>query len=104
MTTMDIIKIIAVALAVQAVGVATVRTASAKADGCLDDWSKAAPIVRDNGLTPAKDLKELAKGHVEGNLTKVSLCRAEDKYVYRLVFVQGDGTVVDLTVDAKTPW
>jgi uncharacterized membrane protein YkoI len=104
MTTMDILKIVAVALAIQAVGVMSLRSASAKAEACLDDWTQAAPIVRDNGLTPAKDLKALAKDHVEGDLKKVSLCQSDGKYVYQLMFIQGDGTVVDLEVDAKTPW
>jgi uncharacterized membrane protein YkoI len=100
----DILKIIAIALAVQLAGAALASRADAKATDCLDDWSKAAPVVRDNGLTPAKDLKDLAKGHVAGDLKSVSLCKDADAYVYELVFIQTDGNVVELTVDAKKPW
>jgi uncharacterized membrane protein YkoI len=104
MTMLDMLKIIAAALIIQLIGAATLSHADAKAVDCLTDWAKAAPIVKSEGLTPATDLKMLAKTHVEGDLTDVSLCKGDTGYVYRLTFIQNDGNVVELEVDAKKPW
>ncbi len=75
------------------------------ADGaCFKDWSDAGPVVRQEGLTPAKQLPELARDRVEGDLIKVTLCEEGGRYVYRLVFFDASGRVTNLTVDAKDPF
>lgn len=76
----------------------------ASAETCYADWSEAGPIVREQGLVPAKDLQDLAKAKVEGKLIKITLCEDQGSYVYKLVFDQNSGDVVDMTVDAHTPF
>ena len=76
----------------------------AAAENCYADWSEAGPIVREQGLVPAKDLQDLAKAKVEGKLIKITLCEDQGNYLYRLVFDKNNGELVDMTVDARTPF
>lgn len=71
---------------------------------CTDNWSNMASQVAANGLTPAKDLQQLAAAKVPGKLIKVSLCKAPNGYQYELVFLDAGGQLVNLVVDAKNPF
>jgi uncharacterized membrane protein YkoI len=71
---------------------------------CFADWSEAAPIIRDNALTPATELKSLLRNRIQGELVKITLCQqADGVYIYKLVVLQGSGQVTNLTVDARDP-
>ena len=87
-------------LAVLGIGLAS----PASAENCYADWSEAGPIVREQKLVPAKDLQDLASTKVEGKLIKITLCEDQGNYMYRLVFDKENGEVVDMTVDARTPF
>lgn len=82
----------------------TASASLAWADGCTEDWSEMAAAVKANSLTPAKSLQALAKGKVEGKLVKISLCSSGGSYQYQLVFLQADGQLVNVTVDARNPF
>lgn len=83
---------------------ALLATSQAAQAACVADWSKAGTIVREQGLTPAGDLADLARPHVGGDLVKIQLCEQDGRYVYRLTFFQDDGSVVKMTVDANEPF
>lgn len=71
---------------------------------CYSDWSDAGPIVRKNDLTPATELPKLARSKVDGDLAKITLCEEGGTFVYKLVFFDAAGQVINLTVDAKNPF
>lgn len=71
---------------------------------CTDKWSDMASAVQANGLTPAKDLQQLAESKVDGKLIKISLCEAGGTFTYKLVVLQPGGQLVNLAVDARTPF
>ncbi len=72
--------------------------------GCLTDWSKAGPIVRERSLTPPEDVLMLAEGEVPGRLLKMSLCDDKGRYIYRLVIYAQSGELKRLNVDARRPF
>jgi len=74
------------------------------ADYCTDNWSAMSGQVAANGLTPAKDLQQLAAAKVPGKLIKVSLCKGSYGFQYKLVFLDAAGQLVNLAVDAKNPF
>ena len=73
-------------------------------DGCIDDWSTAAPVVKEEGLANVETVTELARSKVKGDVVKVTLCREDGRYVYRLVLRTATGKHKSLTVDAKEPF
>lgn len=73
-------------------------------DACIEDWSKAAPIVRAEGLATVETVTKLAAARVAGDVVKVTLCRDGDRYVYQLVVRAGSGRHSSLTVDAIEPF
>jgi uncharacterized membrane protein YkoI len=79
-------------------------TAAPGADHCWADWSAAAPIVHRESLRPAKDVRALAQKTSQGQLLNITLCAAQGKYVYRLLFLRSAGTVESVTVDARAPF
>ena len=92
------------ACAAMAMSVGMPAHALAAGDGCYSDWSEAAPVIKDNDLTPAKDLPSLLRKRIQGELVKITLCQEDDgSYVYKLVILQASGQVSNLTVDAKDP-
>lgn len=92
-------------VAVLAFGSATIA-GSAAADGpsCFADWSDAAPVVAAHKLVPAAGLNDLARRHVRGDVVRITLCREETRFVYRLLVRQGGGQINNLTVDARQPF
>ena len=81
------------------------RPAPSRADDtCIEDWSKAAPIVKAEGLATVETVTRLAASRLSGDVVKVTLCRDGGRYVYRLVVRTGGGRHSSLTVDAIEPF
>jgi hypothetical protein len=90
--------------AIVAVIAATGPSPARAADVCTDNWSSMAGTVSANGLTPAKDLQQLAATRVPGKLIKISLCGGDYGFRYQLVFLDAAGQLVTLRVDARNPF
>lgn len=89
---------------VSAVAVAVLVAGSpAMAETCYTDWTEAGPIVKAEGLVSAKEIQELAREQVGGNLIKITLCEDAGSFTYKLV-VDNDGELKDVTVDARAPF
>ena len=73
-------------------------------DNCISDWSIAAPIVRQEGLMTVEQLTPVARQKLKGDVVKVTLCRENGAYVFRLVVRGGGGAIKTVTVDAKNPF
>ncbi len=71
---------------------------------CYSDWQVAAPIVRDQGLAPARIVRERARARVKGEIIKIELCKGKGRYYYRLVVYEPRGRVRNLIVDAARPF
>lgn len=90
---------------VAAVSGAVTGSPAARADeGCIADWSQAAPIVKAEGLASVERVTELARAAVKGEIVKVTLCKQADRWVYLLVVREPAGRHKSLTVDAKAPF
>jgi uncharacterized membrane protein YkoI len=70
---------------------------------CINDWSEAAPIVRNEGLYTVEKLTSEARGKIAGNIVKTTLCQDDGVWVFRLI-VRVKGHLKMMTVDAKTPF
>ncbi len=73
-------------------------------DGCITDWSIAAPIVSSEGLATVEAVTEAARGHVEGDIVKLTLCREGGVYIYRLLVRTPAGQHRTIRTDAKDPF
>lgn len=78
--------------------------AQAKAERCYADWTDAAPIVKREALTSAKEVRRQAAARDLGALVKITLCDTGGGFIYRLVFFETSGGVRNLTVDARRPF
>lgn len=79
--------------------------ADAADDGkCFADWSVAAPMVKEQGLTSVEQLRSLARTEVSGDVVKTILCRLQDDFIYRLVVRERGGQMRTLNVDARKPF
>ncbi len=76
---------------------------AAAASRCINDWSEAAPIVRQEGLYTVEKLTSEARGKIKGNIIKTTLCQDDGAWVFRLI-VRVKGNLKMMTVDAKTPF
>jgi hypothetical protein len=74
-------------------------TATAK-ERCYGDWSDAAPIVAREQLRSARDVQDMAREELGGDIVRIVLCEAEAGFVYRLVLRRLDGRIGTLTVSA----
>jgi hypothetical protein len=70
---------------------------------CFEDWSDAAPIVRDNNLVAARDLQKWVRKRLKGKVIRVTLCQDGERYIYRLLVREPKGRIRNRTVDAKGP-
>lgn len=70
---------------------------------CISDWSQAAPIVRKEGLYSVESLTTAARGKIQGDIVKTTLCQDDGVWVYRLI-VRVKGAMSIQTVDAKDPF
>jgi uncharacterized membrane protein YkoI len=87
--------IAAVAVMILSVGGATAQ------QGCVE-WSKAGPIIAQNGLIAANVIYQKVQKQTGGKIVNQALCNVGGRYVYKLVVLGPTGEVTNLTVDAKT--
>lgn len=93
--------IMAAGLALALLGGAPVAPASAAEQRCYGDWSDAAPIVARERLRSARDVQDMARHELGGDVVRIVLCEADGgSFVYRLVLRHGNGRIGNLTVDA----
>lgn len=78
--------------------------AGAGSAGCIDDWSEATRIVREERLATVERLSAAARGVVDGAIVRTSLCRESGRYVYRLLVRNSRGDISKMTVDASAPF
>jgi uncharacterized membrane protein YkoI len=90
-----ILSLIATAVALPQVGAT---------DGCIADWSDAAPIVHKEGLTTVEALSRIAATELAGVIVKTTLCESNGGFVYRIVVRDGRGKLTSRTVDARAPF
>jgi uncharacterized membrane protein YkoI len=69
--------------------------------GCVE-WSKAGPIIAQNGLVPATVVFQAVQKRTGGKVVSQALCNAGGRYVYKLVVLGPTGEVTTHTVDART--
>ena len=69
--------------------------------GCVE-WSKAGPIIAQNGLVPATVVFQAVQQRTGGKVVSQALCNAGGRYVYKLVVLGTTGQVTNLVVDAAT--
>lgn len=70
---------------------------------CINDWSEAAPIVRNESLYTVEKLTAEARGKIKGSIIKTTLCQDDGKWVFRLI-VRVKSNLRMMTVDAKNPF
>jgi uncharacterized membrane protein YkoI len=69
--------------------------------GCVE-WSRAGPIIAENGLVPANVVFKQVQQRVGGKIVSQALCDFGGQFVYRLVVLGPTGEVTNVTVDAHT--
>ncbi len=89
----------AIGLAGLAIALATPVAAEER---CYGDWSDAALVVAAERLRSARDVHDLARAHLGGDVVRIVLCRVADDYVYRVVLRRADGRIGNLTVSAAS--
>lgn len=80
------------------------RAAPAEVSSCFEDWSDAAPVMLQEGLLGTRELHELARRRLPGDLVHVTLCQEGSRYVYRLLVRDPRGRLNIVTVDARNPF
>ena len=81
---------------------ATVPAGAAPAAGdiCFSNWSDAAPIVARERLMPARDVQEMSRRQLRGDVVRITLCREDAGYVYLLLMRDGQGRISNLKISA----
>jgi uncharacterized membrane protein YkoI len=74
------------------------------AELCIDDWSTAVPVVKEEGLATVTAVAKLARDRFKGDIVKVTLCQRDGRYVYRILMRGANGRLVPVIVDAKEPF
>ncbi len=69
--------------------------------GCVE-WSRAGPIIAQNGLVPANVVFQNVQQRIGGKIVSQALCNAGGQFVYRLTVLGPTGEVTNVTVDART--
>jgi hypothetical protein len=59
--------------------------AARTAELCIDDWSMAVPVVKEEGLATVTTVAKLARDRFKGTIVKVTLCQCDGRYVYRIL-------------------
>ena len=67
---------------------------------CFQDWSDAAPIVAREQLLAARDVQELTRRQLFGDVVRITLCREGTGYVYRLLHRDNNGRISNHKIDA----
>ena len=65
-----------------------------------------APVgfVLQEKLASAKDVHQVAREKLDGELLRITLCEEKGQFVYKLVVQQEGGRLRYLTVDARAPF
>ncbi len=101
-----LIQRVALVLSVMFVGILIGGLEGARAESeCYADWSKAAELVKEQGLVSVRDVSKRAKKELKGKVIKATLC-GNDKgdFVYKLVIESADGKLSTATVNARKPF
>jgi hypothetical protein len=77
---------------------------AAAAETCFADWSIAARIVREQGLTSVEKLAEFAQAKGVGPIVRTMLCEANGSFFDKLITREPMGQVKTFTVDAREPF
>ena len=64
----------------------------------------AAPVVKEERLATVEAVVGLAKGQIDGDVVKVTLCQQGQRWVYRLLVRGPSGRHSPHFVDAKEPF
>jgi hypothetical protein len=72
--------------------------------GCIADWSVAAPIVRQEGLVSVEELSALIRTRLDASIVKTTLCQEKGDYAFRLVVRGAQGQLKSLTLNARAPF
>lgn len=78
--------------------------ARAETGTCYDTWSLAAAVVKQEGLISVEELNRQAPKRLDGTIIRVTLCKENDRFVYRVVVKSPGGQVRNLTLDARKPF
>lgn len=93
--------------AARAAGTASISASAATtatATACFTDWSSALLIVQSEILVPVRDIHAHARALGLGEVMRVTLCRDDGRYVYRLLVRGPTGQMAPMTVDARKPF
>lgn len=71
---------------------------------CIADWSDAAPIVARERLASVRNIQDLARNRYSGDLVRITLCREDSRFVYRIILRDLRGRISSLTLDARQPF
>lgn len=74
------------------------------AEKCFSEWSKAAPLVKQENLATAADVAKLAKQRKIGRMLSISLCEKNGTHNYKVVVSNNKGQIKTIEVDAKKPF
>jgi uncharacterized membrane protein YkoI len=94
-------QVITATLLAALVCVVLAQAGSAGQPGCVE-WSKAGPVIAQNGLVPANVIYQKVQARAGGKIVSQSLCNLGGRFVYRLVVLGPTGEVSNVTVDART--
>ena len=89
------------AATIAALSAAIFAAGQAGEPGCVE-WSKAGPVISQNGLVPANVVYQAVQKRTGGKVVNQALCNAGGRYIYKLVVLGPTGQVTKVTVDAKT--
>jgi len=67
---------------------------------CYGEWSEAAPIVVRERLKSARDVQDMAREELGGDVVRIVLCEGDRGFTYRLVLRRLDGRIGTLTINA----
>ena len=70
--------------------------------GCFQDWSDAAPIVAREQLLAAREVQEMTRRQLSGDVVRITLCREDTRYVYRLLHRDNAGRISNHKIDAHS--
>ncbi|MBA4132083.1 MAG: hypothetical protein C0519_11730 [Hyphomicrobium sp.] len=89
---------------VAAFAVAGGASSATAAELCIEDWSTARPVVKEERLATVEAVTGLAQGRIKGDVVKVTLCQQGQRWVYRLLVRGPGGKHAPVYVDAKEPF
>jgi hypothetical protein len=86
-------------------GLSLLSGAAAAADvSCIESWSEAASVIRQEKLIVIEQLSRSFRAELGGDIVRTTLCSKDGRYVYRLVVRSPSGPLKDVSVDARRPF